>query len=207
MDFSKRALDLAQKSPCKKRKVGAIIVDRKGYTLGEGWNRPTSTTGCEDANGDTFPDVVHAEIAALEYFNIVRKTRVYTDELTMYVTHQPCENCAKAIAEAGITDVRIVKEFMKFDTGKLRYSLIPPEMTKALAEVLTYGAKKYKPNNWQKVDDPSRYMDAMFRHIEAFRNGETHDPESGLHHLAHTMANVGFLLWIDLNNKLDDKKS
>ena len=87
---------------------------------------------------------------------------------------------------------------MKFDTGKLRYSLIPTETTTALAEVLTYGANKYAPNNWQLVDNGEvRYMDALFRHLEAFRSGETHDPESGIHHLAHVLTNVAFLHYLD----------
>lgn len=86
---------------------------------------------------------------------------------------------------------------MKFDNGKLLYSLIPPETLKALAEVLTYGAQKYAPNNWQKVENGDiRYMDALFRHLEAFRSGETHDPESGMHHLAHVLTNVAFLHYI-----------
>jgi deoxycytidylate deaminase len=58
----------------------------------------------------------------------------------MYVTHQPCDNCAKALSDAKINNVIIVEQFMKFDTGKLRYSLIPPVATEALAKVLTYGA-------------------------------------------------------------------
>ena len=83
---------------------------------------------------------------------------------------------------------------MKFDDNKLLYSLIPPSATKALAEVLTYGAKKYAPNNWQLVENgETRYLDALLRHLEAFRSGETHDPESGLHHLAHVLTNVAFL--------------
>lgn len=86
---------------------------------------------------------------------------------------------------------------MKFDNGKLLYSLIPPETLQALAEVLTYGANKYAPNNWQLVENgETRYLDALFRHLEAFRSGETHDPESGLHHLAHVLTNVAFLHYI-----------
>ncbi len=89
-------------------------------------------------------------------------------------------------------------EGMKFDTGKLQYSLIPTSATHALAEVLTYGANKYAPNNWQLVENGEvRYMDALFRHLEAFRSGETHDPESGIHHLAHVLTNVAFLHYLD----------
>lgn len=91
---------------------------------------------------------------------------------------------------------------MKFDTGKLQYSLIPPETLSALASVLTYGAQKYAPNNWQLVEHgETRYMDALFRHLEAFRAGETHDPESGLHHLSHVLTNVAFLHYLHTTNK------
>ena len=83
---------------------------------------------------------------------------------------------------------------MKFDNGKLLYSLIPPETLKALAEVLTFGAQKYAPGNWAKIDNgETRYLDALFRHLEAYRSGEDFDSESKLSHLAHCMCNVVFL--------------
>lgn len=91
---------------------------------------------------------------------------------------------------------------LKFDDGKLMYSLIPPETLHALAEVLTFGAKKYAPNNWQLVENgETRYMDALFRHLEAFRSGEIKDPDSGLPHLSHVLANVAFLHYLSLNKK------
>lgn len=84
---------------------------------------------------------------------------------------------------------------LKFDSGKPRYSLIPPIALKALADVLTFGADKYAPNSWQTVPNgEQRYLDALFRHIEAYRNGEQVDPESKLSHLAHAITNVAFLL-------------
>ena len=91
---------------------------------------------------------------------------------------------------------------MKFDSGKLLYSLIPPETNKALAEVLTFGAQKYAPNNWQLVENgEQRYLDALYRHLEAYRFGETVDPESGLHHLAHALTNVAFLHYLETTKK------
>lgn len=83
---------------------------------------------------------------------------------------------------------------MKDDSGKLRYDLLPPGPIRQLVEILTFGARKYAPNNWQKVDQ-QRYRDAMMRHYEAWREGEALDPDSGLHHLAHCMCNVMFMLW------------
>ena len=84
---------------------------------------------------------------------------------------------------------------LKYDSGKLRYSLVPPIAMRALAEVLTFGALKYAPNNWQLVDNgKERYLDALYRHLEAYRSGELVDPESNLPHLSHAITNIAFLL-------------
>lgn len=84
---------------------------------------------------------------------------------------------------------------LKYDDGKLQYGLIPPIATRSLAQVLTFGAAKYAPNSWQTVQDGERrYLDALYRHLEAYRSGESTDSESGLSHLAHAITNVAFLL-------------
>lgn len=83
----------------------------------------------------------------------------------------------------------------KFDDGKPRYDLIPPVVLEQLATVLTFGAKKYGPNNWQSVPDAqNRYYSALMRHVEADRGGEVFDEESGLPHLTHALACVAFML-------------
>ena len=88
-----------------------------------------------------------------------------------------------------------MSEGMKFDGGKLRYGLVPHIAFKGLAEVLTFGAEKYAPNSWQTVPNAKeRYLDALYRHIEAYRNGESKDSESGISHLSHALANCAFLL-------------
>lgn len=118
-------------------------------------------------------------------FGICNKCGTYNDSGNVVC------NCADKVLTTPITTG------MKFDTGKLQYSLIPPETTKALAEVLTFGAQKYAPNNWQLVDNgKTRYLDALYRHLEAFRSGEITDPESGLHHLSHALTNIAFLHYL-----------
>ena len=190
--YESLALMEATKSPCHNRKVGAVIVDAKGEVIGLGHNYNLVEGPCEDSNGKTLNSVIHAEVAAIANMN-----KLYTKPLTIYVTHNPCINCLAEIKRVGIENIVVVEQFMKFDTSKLRYDLIPTSTTKALAQVLTYGAKKYKPNNWQNVDDIDRYVAALFRHIEAWRDGEKLDKESGLHHLAHALTNVAFLLHLD----------
>ena len=61
---------------------------------------------------------------------------------------------------------------VKFDHGKLRYELLPPEFLLGLAEVTTFGASKYNDRNWEKGIDEERLLGAMFRHVELHRQGD-----------------------------------
>ncbi|MBV5334738.1 MAG: hypothetical protein JZU49_02910 [Sulfuricurvum sp.] len=88
-------------------------------------------------------------------------------------------------------------QFVKHDQGKTRYGLIPPNVLKAEAQVMTFGAEKYGVDNWRKCDDLSRYIDATMRHVEAYRSGEINDPESGFPHLAHARCCMAFLMEMD----------
>ena len=62
-----------------------------------------------------------------------------------------------------------------------------PRAINAVAEISTFGAKKYAWAGWEGVDDGiNRYSDAMARHILKEAWGEEVDPDSGLLHAAHT---------------------
>lgn len=88
----------------------------------------------------------------------------------------------------------------KFDSGKPRFSLLPTGVLTPILKVLEYGAKKYSANNWQQVENSrTRYYDAAMRHIQAWFEGETNDPETNEPHLAHAMCCLMFLLWFDTN--------
>jgi hypothetical protein len=71
----------------------------------------------------------------------------------------------------------------KKDFGKTRFSLVPREAYRALAELYTLGAAKYSPRGWESGMDWSRIMDALERHYNAWVEGQTHDPIDGQHHL------------------------
>ena len=86
----------------------------------------------------------------------------------------------------------------KFDGGKIRYGLLPPLALKATADVLTFGAEKYEPDNWRRVPEgPRRYFDAAQRHLWAYKTGEVNDPETGVSHLAHALCCIMFMLDLD----------
>lgn len=88
----------------------------------------------------------------------------------------------------------------KFDKDKLRMDLIPILPLKKLAEVFTIGAKKYDERNWEKGMLFSRLYGALLRHVTAFWNGESIDPDDGQHHLA-SVAWCAFALM-----ELEEKK-
>lgn len=190
------ALETAQKSIAKKRKVGAVIATPAGakwQVYATGFNHKFGAE-CEDEAGSSLPDVVHAEEAALNSVN-----NSIPHDSCLFVTHEPCPNCVAAFSKClpEVRDIKsrihVVSSGMKLDDGKLRYDLIPHIVTESLAAVLTYGAKKYKPENWRSVD-PQRYVAAVERHWHAYLAGELIDKESGLPHLAMAMTNLGFLL-------------
>ena len=88
------------------------------------------------------------------------------------------------------------KQFgMKYDGGKPEMTLLPPWALESVAKVLTFGAKKYAPDNWKYVENGEyRYKNAAERHINEFKKGNINDPESGLPHLAHAICCLMFIL-------------
>jgi len=88
---------------------------------------------------------------------------------------------------------------VKYDNDKPQWSLLPFKALKEVVDVLTYGAKKYAPDNWKKVPNAKqRYIDAGFRHFTAYAAGEKLDPETGKSHLAHALCCLLYLLAFEI---------
>lgn len=93
---------------------------------------------------------------------------------------------------------------LKYDVGKTRFDLLDPVFIKAMAEVMTYGAAKYAPNNWQNVEDfTPRYTAALYRHLNKWHQGYSRDDESGLPLLAQVAVNAMFLFHKELHEDTD----
>ncbi len=200
----KKLIEVAAQSLAKKRKVGAIIARRNTLTpdsneedfiiLSEGYNYNLDGGPCETEDNVTHPNVVHAEVAALENLPLDQQTVSFgCTNAKMYVTHPPCDGCKAALLARGL-EYEVMGDFLKFDSAKPRVALVPPSLILGVAKVLTYGAKKYKANNWRKTPDIESYISALHRHMLAWQSGEEYDPESGLHHLEHVACNVAFLI-------------
>lgn len=86
-----------------------------------------------------------------------------------------------------------ILEGIKHDYNKVRLELYPPEALLATAQVLTFGAKKYRDRNWEKGIHFSRVFGALMRHLWSWWRGEDLDPETGLNHLHHAGCCIAFL--------------
>lgn len=110
--------------------------------------------------------------------------------------------CASSSTEDAMADQEAKK-----DAGKLPMELLSPVAMEELAKVLAFGAKKYSANGWRK-SSPSftRILAAVLRHTFSYLGGETHDPETGLSHMAHVMTEAMFLVELEKTKpQLDDR--
>jgi tRNA(adenine34) deaminase len=90
--FMRRALELAQGAALAGEvPVGAVVVDKDGQIVGEGWNQPI---GAHDPSA-------HAEMIALrQAAACIGNYRL--PGTTLYVTLEPCAMCAGAIIHARV---------------------------------------------------------------------------------------------------------
>jgi hypothetical protein len=97
--------------------------------------------------------------------------------------------------------------FVKYDTGKRDYSLLPWAAVDEIVKVLEHGAEKYTADNWRRGTAWSRYWSASMRHILAWWRGEAVDEETGLSHLAHAACCLLFLISYEAEQLGDDDRN
>lgn len=86
---------------------------------------------------------------------------------------------------------------LRFDDGKVDFTLIPVDAQEAEARVWSMGEKKYGRDNWTKLwglETRVKVMKSIMRHGYAILRGEDLDPESGLPHAAHIRCNCAMLI-------------
>lgn len=94
-----------QRSSCPRANVGAVAV-RDGRIIAAGYcGAPSGLRHCTDIGCDIGPDggctrSVHAEANMIAW---AARTGTELEATEVYCTHQPCYNCAKLLANAGIT--------------------------------------------------------------------------------------------------------
>jgi dCMP deaminase len=111
--LTEMAVIASKRSTCSRKQVGAIIaLDGRVLSLGYAGS-PAGTPHCLDEGCILGPDggcirTVHAELNAIAF---AAKQGIALIGSTMYCTDSPCLGCAKAIINAGITDVRYLREY------------------------------------------------------------------------------------------------
>lgn len=106
-----RLIIVASQSPARKRKVGAIIAyetNNSYVILSEGYNFNPSGGPCETEDNVSHPNVVHAEVNAIENIDYVTRYMLNHKDCDsyrykMFTTHQPCTGCLAHLKEANLT--------------------------------------------------------------------------------------------------------
>lgn len=118
--FMQLAVNLASRSHCIKRHVGAVLT-KETRIISIGYNGPPAGThNCDDE----WPDkgcprdskggcslAIHAEQNAILY---AVKNQSTVEGSTLYVTLSPCLACARIIFTSGITKVIYLKSYAEY---------------------------------------------------------------------------------------------
>jgi len=107
--YLRLAQNWAMLSHCTRKKVGAIIVKDR-MIISDGYNGTPSgfENCCEDEEGLTRWDVLHAEANAI--LKVARSTQS-CEGATLYITLSPCKDCSKLIHQSGIKRVVYHNEY------------------------------------------------------------------------------------------------
>jgi len=113
------AFVMALRSDCTRSQIGAVIVNDKNRIIATGYNGPPAVSpvdytchlSCPRANGDVGDQYgftcisIHAEANALLFCD-----RSTIEGGSLYVNAVPCPDCAKLIANSGLTHVYFVDD-------------------------------------------------------------------------------------------------
>ena len=87
------------------------------------------------------------------------------------------------------------------------YSNLPANVSKEISVAMMEGARKYGRHNYRVAGvRASVYFDACIDHLNAFWEGETIDPDSGLHHITKALSCLYVLRDAQMNNKCEDDR-
>lgn len=95
---------------------------------------------------------------------------------------------------------------MKWDTGKLDWSLLPWEVLEKLVVRFHAGKSKYGRDNWKMLEDAkNRYEAAFLRHWMEYKRGNRYDEDPNFEnsestHLQAALWNLCILVWFELQD-------
>ena len=100
-----------------------------------------------------------------------------------------------------LKDLSKDKKALRYNEGKLKWSMVHYQSLAPLVRVLMYGEKKYARDNWKKGLNREEILDSMMRHLTALIDGQEIDPESGEHHIGHIMCNCMFYSYFNVGSE------
>ena len=107
--------------------------------------------------------------------------------------------------EQGLRDN--AKQALRYNEGKLQWSMIDFKSLEGMVRVLEMGAKKYSKDNWKLGMPVTQVCESLMRHLFAYMSGEDTDPESGESHMSHVLVNAMFVEYImKERSEFDDRK-
>jgi len=129
--YMKLAEETAQLSTARKLKVGAVIVkNNRIISLGYNGTPAGWDNNCEDEikwpNGEirfweTKPEVIHAEANAI--LKLARDGESGKDSV-LFLTHNPCIDCAKLIYGAGISKVYYKTDYLNREKNVIGFDFL-----------------------------------------------------------------------------------
>jgi len=107
--YLRMAVEWAKLSYCKRKQVGAIIVNNR-MIISDGYNGTPSgfENCCEDILGNTHWYVLHAEANAI--LKLANSTQS-CQGATLYITLSPCRECSKLIHQSGIKRIVYMENY------------------------------------------------------------------------------------------------
>lgn len=93
----------SDRSTCSRLHVGAVIADHRGVILSSGYNgAPVGMPHCNHEFDQPCKLSSHAETNTFAW---AARRGISVEGAHLYVTHEPCYDCAKLIIQCGITVV------------------------------------------------------------------------------------------------------
>ena len=138
---------VALRGTCERARVGAVLV-REGRIISTGYNgSPSGTPHCDDEGCilDKRGKCIRTIHAELNCICFAAKQGIKTEGTTLYVTHSPCLDCAKAIINSGIKKVLYMVEYSNLDGLRLLkkaqvetkyYRIIPIDLSSKTKSIL-----------------------------------------------------------------------
>lgn len=140
--FAAQALLIANRSTCKRAKVGAVLV-KDNKVISTGYNGSVSgTEHCIDHDCLVIEGhcvrTLHAEVNAI----LQGAERGVPKGFTAYVTHFPCLNCTKQLLQVGCERVVYINQYRMDDYAQHLYHEKGTELTHLPLETVQLAIKE-----------------------------------------------------------------